>query len=140
MHDANAELKITDVCSIVKPHDVTVLTETRTSDASRLLLQLPGFTVHNIKLDKGNEDKNGHGIAVLVAPSCSDYVRVLKTSENVQCIWLQCDKKILGPEEDVIVGAAYINPQSRDLFPVCAVQTHFTDLFEDTLGAFSGVS
>ena len=64
MHDANAELKITDVCSIVKPHDVTVLTETRTSDASRLLLQLPGFTVHNIKLDKGNEGKNGHGIAV----------------------------------------------------------------------------
>jgi hypothetical protein len=39
-------------------------------------------------------------------------------------------------EEDMIVGAAYINPQSRDLFPVRAVQTHFTDLFEDTLGAF----
>ena len=36
----------------------------------------------------------------------------------------------------MIVSAAYINPQSRDLFPVCAVQTHFTDLFEDTLGAF----
>ena len=52
---------------------------------------------------------------------CSDYVRVLKTSENVQCIWLQCDKKMFGLEEDVIVGAAYINPQSRDLFPVCAV-------------------
>ena len=43
-------------------------------------LDLPGFTVHNIKLDKGNEGKNGHGIAVLVAPSCSDYVRVLKNS------------------------------------------------------------
>jgi hypothetical protein len=39
--------------------------------------------VHNIKLDKGNEGKNGHGIDVLVAPNCSDYVRVLKTSENV---------------------------------------------------------
>ena len=36
----------------------------------------------------------------------------------------------------MIVGAADINPQSRDLFPVCAAQTHFTDLFEDTLGAF----
>jgi hypothetical protein len=36
----------------------------------------------------------------------------------------------------VIVGAVYINPQSRDLFPVPAVQTHFTDLFEDKLGAF----
>ena len=67
---------------------------------------------------------------------CSDYVRVLKTSENVQCIWLQCDKKMFGLEEDVIVGAAYINPQSRDTFPVRAVQAHFTDLFEDTLGAF----
>ena len=41
-----------------------------------------------------------------------------------------------GLEEDVIVGAAYINPQCRDLFPVRAVQTHFTDLFKDTLGAF----
>ena len=36
----------------------------------------------------------------------------------------------------MIVGAVYINPQSRDLFPVPAVQTHFTDLFEDKLGAF----
>ena len=67
-------------------------------------------------------------------------MRVLKNSENLQCIWMQRDKKMFGLDEDVIVGAAYINPQSRDLFPVCAVQTHFTDLFEDTLGAFSGVS
>jgi hypothetical protein len=51
--DANAELKIIDVCSIVKLYDVTVLTETRTSYASRLLQHLPGFTVHNIKLDEG---------------------------------------------------------------------------------------
>ena len=61
---------------------------------------------------------------------------VCKISENVQCIWLQCDKRMFGLEEDVIVGATYINPQSRDLFPVRAIQTHFTDLFEDTLGAF----
>ena len=51
--DANTELKITtDVCSMVKLHDITVLTETRTSDASRMLQHLPGFTVHNNKLDK----------------------------------------------------------------------------------------
>ena len=50
--DANTELKITDVGSMVKLHDITVLTETRTSDASRLLEHLPGFTVHNIQLDK----------------------------------------------------------------------------------------
>ena len=68
---------IRDVCSMVKLHDVTVLTETRTSDASRLLQHLPGFTVHNIQLDRGNEGKNGHRIAVLVAPSCSDHVCVL---------------------------------------------------------------
>ena len=110
---------IRDVCSMVKLHDVTVLTETRTSDASRLLQHLPGFTVHNIQLDRGNEGKNGHGIAVLVAPSCSDYVRVLKTSENVQCIWMQCDRKMFGLEEDLIVGAAFINPQSRDFSCSC---------------------
>ena len=57
--DANAELKITDVCSMIKLHDIAVLTETRTSDASRLLQHLPGFTVHNIKFNKGNEGKNG---------------------------------------------------------------------------------
>ena len=72
---------------------------------------------------------------MLVALCCSDYVRVLKTSENVQCIWLQCDKRMFGLEEDVIVGATNINPQSRD-FPVRAIQNYFTDLFEDTLGAF----
>ena len=44
--------------------------------------------------------------------------------------------KVFGMEEAVFVSAAYINPQSRDLFRVRAVQTHFTDLFEDTLGAF----
>ena len=63
--DANTELKLIDVCSLVKLHNVTVLTETRTSNASRLLQHLPGFTVHKIKLGKGNEGKNGHGIAVL---------------------------------------------------------------------------
>ena len=63
-------------------------------------------------------------------------MRVLKNSENLQCIWMQRDKKMFGLDEDVIVGAAYINPQSRDLFPVRVVQTHFTDLFEDMLGAF----
>ena len=90
---------------MVKLHDITVLAETRTSDASRLLQHLPGFTVHNIQLDRGNEGNNRHGIAVLVASSCSDYVLVLKTSENVQCIWMQCDKKMFGLEKDVIVGA-----------------------------------
>ena len=108
--DANAELKISNVCSMFQLDDITVLTETRTSDASRLLQHLPSYTVQNIKLDRENEGKNGHGIAVLVAPSCSDYVRVLKTSENVQCIWMQCDKEMFGLEEDVNVGAAYINP------------------------------
>ena len=49
---------------------------------------------------------------MLVAPNCSDYVRVLKTSENVQCIWLQCDERMSGLEEDVIVGATYIPPKS----------------------------
>ena len=43
--DANTELKITDHCSMVKLHDVTVLTKTRSNDASRLLQHLlPGFT------------------------------------------------------------------------------------------------
>ena len=42
---------------------------------------------------------------------------------------------MFGLEEDVIVGATYIYPQSHD-FPVRAIQNHFTDLFEDTLGAF----
>jgi len=61
-------------------------------------------------------------------------LKLVKTCS--QCIWMQCDRKMFWLEEDMIVGAAYINPQSRDLFPVRAVQTHFTDLFEDTLGAF----
>jgi len=120
---------------MIKEHDIAVLTETRTSDASRLLQYLPGFTVHNIDLAREHEGKNGHGIAVFVAPSKSDHVRSIKVSEHVQCIWLQCDKTVFGMDEDVVIGAAYINPQSRDLFPLQAVQSHFTDLFEDVIGA-----
>jgi hypothetical protein len=33
-------------------------------------------------------------------------------------------------------GCCVHQSTSRDLFTICAVQIHFTDLFEDTLGAF----
>jgi len=121
---------------MIQAHDIAVLTETRTINASRLLQFLPGFSVHNIEVAREHEGKRGYGIAVFVAQSSTDHVRFLKVSEHVQCIWLQCDKKMFGLNEDVIIGAAYINPQSRDLFPVRAVQSHFTDLFEDVLRAF----
>ena len=137
---ARADQKVKEVCNLMSDHDIVVLTETRTSDVSRLLQLLPGYAVHHIPLSRENEGKNGQGIAVLVAPSSSDYVKFLKVSELVQCIWLQCDKKMFGLDEDVVVGAAYINPQSKELFPPRAVHSHFTDLFEDVLGAFQVAS
>ena len=133
--DANAELKVLDVCRMIIDHDIAVLTETRTGDASRLLQHLPGFSLHNLGVARENEGKNGFGIAVLVAPGSSDYVRFRKVSEHMQCIWLQCDKKMFGLGEDVMIGATYINPLS-DSFTSRAVHSHYTDLFEDVLDAF----
>jgi hypothetical protein len=34
----------------------------------------------------------------------------------VQCIWMQCDRKMFGLEEDVIVGAAYIKTHKVVIF------------------------
>ena len=70
---------------------------------------MPGFTVHGIKLDKGNEGNNGHGIALcsLLQQAALNMCVCLKLpSENMKCIWMQCDKKMFGLEEDVIVGTS----------------------------------
>eukprot|EP00983_Pelagomonas_calceolata_P080851 1155324-Pelagomonas_calceolata.AAC.1 len=43
--DANAELKIRDVCHMVQRHDVAVLVETRTKKLDRMMHYLPSYAV-----------------------------------------------------------------------------------------------
>lgn len=130
----NAELKARDLCHIVEQHDIAVLVETRSNDASRLLQFLPGYSVHKTEVASEQEGKKGFGIAVFVSPVCSDHVRILKVSEHLQCIWLACDKTMFGLAEDVVLGAAYVNPHSSS-FSARALCSHFTDLYEDVLYA-----
>ena len=69
--DANAEIKIRDVCGMVGGHDITVLVETRTNKLERILPFLPGYAVHIVKMADELEGRKGHGIAVLTAPHCT---------------------------------------------------------------------
>eukprot|EP00983_Pelagomonas_calceolata_P008784 286070-Pelagomonas_calceolata.AAC.1 len=75
---------------------------------------LPGYVVHNMNIRDEHEGKEGHGIAVLTAPSCADHVCFLRLSEHLRSIWLKCDKCMFGLDENVALGASYINPQSAD--------------------------
>jgi len=119
---------------MVQRHDVAVLVETRTKKLDRMMQYLPGYAVHNINFSDVHVGRKGHGIAVLTAPSCADHVHFLRLSEHLQSIWLLCDKCMFGFDEDVVLGASYINPQSND-FTAKDVENHFTHLFEDVLDA-----
>ena len=130
--DANAEIKIRDVCGMVGGHDITVLVETRTNKLERILPFLPGYAVHIVKMADELEGRKGHGIAVLTAPNCADHVSFLCYSEHLQCIWLKCAKCMFGLAEDVVLGAVYINPHSAN-FSSKKLESHYTHLFEDVL-------
>ena len=132
--DPNAELKIQGVTKMVLDHDIAVLVETRTKKVDRIVQCLPGYVVHQSFISDEHEGLKGHGIAVVTAPSYADHVRFLRLSEHLQCIWLQCDKCMFGLDEDVVLAASYINPQST-AFSAKQVEDQFTHLFEDVLDA-----
>eukprot|EP00983_Pelagomonas_calceolata_P056646 1144698-Pelagomonas_calceolata.AAC.2 len=115
------------------------LVETRTKKLYRMMHYLPGYAVHNINITDVYEGKKGHGIAVLAAPSCADHVRFLRLSEHLQSIWFKSDECMFGLDEDVVLGASYINPQSTD-FSAKSIENHYTDLFEDVLDALQVVA
>ncbi len=52
------------------------------------------------------------GMAIIAANLCVDFLRLHEVSFNLQCVWVQCDKAMFGLTEDVMLCAAYINPQS----------------------------
>ena len=117
---------------MVGDHDIAILVETRTKKLERVMPFLPGFAVNVVNMADEHEGRKGHGIAVLTAPSCTDHVSFLRFSEHLQCIWLRCDKSLFGLEEDVVLGASYINPHSAN-FIAQKLENHYTHLFEDVL-------
>eukprot|EP00983_Pelagomonas_calceolata_P133801 1161999-Pelagomonas_calceolata.AAC.2 len=51
--------------------------------------------------------RRGFGVAVKAANSCIDYMSLYEDSENLQCIWIRCNKALFGFEDDVMLCAAY---------------------------------
>ena len=63
---------------------------------------------------------------------------VLRVAEDLQCVWIRCKKEMFGLNSDVILGAVYMRPQSRD-FSITQVKELFTD-FSDELARASQVT
>eukprot|EP00983_Pelagomonas_calceolata_P079790 1154868-Pelagomonas_calceolata.AAC.11 len=78
--------------------------------------------------------RRGFGVTVIAANSCFDYMSLYEDSENLQCIWIRCNKVLFGFEDDVMLRAAYVNPQSAQ-FLRDDVTNSFSTLFDEFLCA-----
>ena len=74
--------------------------------------ELPEFTCFTYPVDEARGHK-GQGLAILVHQSIQDSVQLWRRSEGVQALWLRVKGSALGLQGDLMVGGAYINPQSQ---------------------------
>jgi exonuclease III len=135
-----ASVKIEVLCAAIRRHHVTVLLETRTIDLSRLLQHLHSThtLIYKQNIAVEHVGKKGHGIAVIAANVCSDFMAVWRVAEDLQCVWINCKKDMFGLNNDVILGAVYMRPQSKD-FTVDEVRDHYSN-FSDELARASQVT
>eukprot|EP00983_Pelagomonas_calceolata_P053746 1143411-Pelagomonas_calceolata.AAC.3 len=79
------------------------------------------------------------GWLCFAAVQCADFLHVYLDSQRLQCIWVRCDTQLFGIQEDVILGAVYINLLSQR-FPVRAVTDSFSSLLSDEVVRVTQVS
>ena len=117
---------------IIREHHIVVLTETRTNEMDRLMCGLHAThrLIHATRIAPEHVGLPGHGVAVLASVLCADYLHMHLDSEQLQCIWVRCRKEVFGFQEDVMLGAAYINPASSH-FPTHAVTDSFSSLLSE---------
>jgi len=111
-----ASIKNSAVANVVKRHHVAVLLETRTNALDRLMLtehlQDTHRLVHAVHVPDNCLGRKGYGVAVITANACADLISVYHVSEDLQCVWLLCNKHMFGLEDDVMLCAVYLNPSS----------------------------
>jgi len=122
----------------IRKHQIVVLTETQTNDMDRLMHDLRGthVLIHASVVPDGCAGLGGYGVAVLAALSCADHLNVFAVSEHTQCIWIQCNKALFGLDADVMLGAVYLNPMSKERFPHHALTEAFSSLSDEVARVF----
>jgi exonuclease III len=135
-----ASVKTEMLCAAIRRCHVLVLLETCTTDLNRLLQHLHGThtLIHKQNIEAEHVGKRGYGIAVIAANVCADFMAVLRVAEDLQCIWIRCEKEVFGLNSDVTLGAVYMRPQSKS-FLITRVKELFTD-FSDELARASQVT
>ena len=97
--------------SHIRDHHITVLVETRSSDISQLSDHL--FQTHKCFHNTVEfEGRKGQGVAIFVHTSLQDLIHIWKISDNSQAVWLRVSGSVFGVKGMVMLGGAYINPQS----------------------------
>ena len=74
----------------------------------------------------------GSGIAVLARPHVADFMSVIHVTDF--SVWVRCGKQLWGLDDDVMLGAVYVPPQSTHFSSSC-VSEHLMTLFEEVLCA-----
>ena len=69
--------------------------------------------VHATNKAKEHVVRRGYGVAITAATACVDYLSMFAVSPSLQCVWVRGDKALFGFGEDVVLCAAYINPQNQ---------------------------
>jgi exonuclease III len=124
--------KTAALCDIIREHHVVVLTETRTNSLERLMsgIQESHKLVHATRIPEVCVGRRGFGVAVIAANCCYDYMSLHEDSEDLQCIWIRCNKALFGFEEDLMLCAVYVNPQSKQ-FSRDDVTNSFSTFFDE---------
>ena len=117
---------------LIRDHAIVVLTETRTNAMDRLMSGLHDThrLIYATHIAPGDVGKPGFGVAVLATVQCADFMHVHLDSQRLQCIWVRCERRLFGLQEDVMLGAVYINPVSQR-FPEQGVTDSFSSLLDE---------
>jgi hypothetical protein len=67
-------------------------------------------------------------VAIIAANACVDYLSLFAVSPSLQCVWVRCDKALIGFGD--LVCTAYINPQSQ-AFTLAHVTDSFSSLLDE---------
>ena len=86
-------------------HDILCMSETKCDDT----IQIPGYTIFH-KLRKHYIRISG-GICIAIKNQLKPYIKMIVNSSDY-ILWIRVDKTYLNTDHDLIIGAAYIPPET----------------------------
>jgi Reverse transcriptase (RNA-dependent DNA polymerase) len=96
------------------------------------MAHLPNYISYHYPISQ--QGRKGQGAAIFVHAMYKDLVSLWRLSKGLQAIWLRFSPVVFNTKADVMLGAAYIPPQSH-LHSREEIQTYFTDLGMDIYDA-----